>query len=233
MPACGSSTRGGAFGLGFARKGAARSHAIHSSPQVPASTGRGRACSRAAGPRCRRFRPEVIAGTADTLEREMLRVYLDQNHWVALTKARVQRADGTRFADALTLLGEATERGWVSVPLSIEHAMELQHRRDYASRWELATTMVEVSHWHTIRVQKDIAATEIDVALRNIFGRPAFPRKVQVFGVGANHMHGRQLTNRLPPPSDIEIPAELRLGIEQFKHDVLQNGGARRCATGL
>ena len=151
----------------------------------------------------------------------MVRVCLDQNHWVSLTKARVGREDGAEFTDVLTLLCEAGERGWVSVPLSIEHAMELQHRRDYKSRWELAETMVELSRWHTVRAQKDIVAAEIDQALHDIFGRPAFPRKVQPFGVGANHMYGRQLTNR-PLPPELAIPDELRLEIQQLKHDVLQ-----------
>ncbi len=99
--------------------------------------------------------------------------------------------------------------------------MELQHRRDYKSRWELAETMVELSRWHTVRAQKDIVAAEIDQALHDIFGRPAFPRKVQPFGVGANHMYGRQLTNR-PLPPELAIPDELRLEIQQLKHDVLQ-----------
>jgi predicted alpha-1,6-mannanase (GH76 family) len=45
----------------------------------------------------------------------MLRVYLDQNHWVSLAKARVGHKTDERFADVVLLLREAVDRGWVSL----------------------------------------------------------------------------------------------------------------------
>jgi hypothetical protein len=162
------------------------------------------------------MRPFVDAGGAGptaTLKRRVLRVYLDQNHWVSLTKARVERDDGAPFADVLLLLREAVDRGWVSLPLSIEHCMEVQHRHDYASRTQLAETMLELSQLHTIRLHKDLQAAEIDRALQQTFGRPAFPRETQVFGVGMNHAFGRDIIN-YTVPAESEMPAELRATIQ-------------------
>jgi hypothetical protein len=138
----------------------------------------------------------------------MLRVYLDQNKWVDMLKARVKHPEGERFADIFALASEAATRGWVSFPLSQYHAMETQHRRDTRSRNELAITMIELSRWQTMAPQHDLLAAEIDHALHARFRRPIEPRSVRVFGVGASHMFGR-------PIGGYTVPAELPLTPEQ------------------
>jgi hypothetical protein len=149
----------------------------------------------------------------------MLRVYLDQNHWVSLTKARVGHKDGERFVDALLLLREAVDRGWVSLPLSIQHAMELQHRSNWQSRCELAGTMIQLSRWHAIARDRDLIAAEIDRMLRGAFGRPIVPRTAQVFGVGINHMMGLEIADYEIPP-DLPLPPELQWKIQRFGSDL-------------
>jgi hypothetical protein len=151
----------------------------------------------------------------------MLRVYLDQNHWVSLTKARVEHKDGEKFTDELVLLREGVERGWVSLPLSLEHVMEVQHRSNWQSRTDLATTMIELSRWHAIGLQRHLLAAEIDAALRAIFGRPAVPRRAQVFGVGMDHVYGRPVTS-YDPPAEIPIPPELLDPIRRFGREFKQ-----------
>lgn len=139
----------------------------------------------------------------------MRRIYLDQNHWVSLTKARVGHEGGDKFTDVLLLAREAVERGWVSFPLSQEHVMELWHRSDYQSRIELGVTMAELSRWHTIAQQRKLVGAEIDRALHQEFGRPVVPRRAQVFGKGLDHALGKAIKGYEPPPG-MEIPDELR-----------------------
>jgi len=146
----------------------------------------------------------------------MLRVYLDQNHWVGLRKARVGHREGGRFKDALLLLEEATARGWVSLPLSMQHFMEVQHRRDWNSRLRLAGTMVRLSKWHGIAPQRVLVAHEIDRALHACFARPLVPRRAQVFGVGANHVFGRSTASYELPSEAATLPLHDRRMLERL-----------------
>jgi hypothetical protein len=149
----------------------------------------------------------------------MLRVYLDQNHWVALLKARIGRRDGDRHQDALLVLREAVERNWVSLPLSIEHVMEIHHRADWKSRVELAETIVELSRWHAIGSHRRLYEAEIDSSLAAMFGRPIAPRTAQAFGVGLNHAFGRKVIDYEPPG---EVPPEMQNDVRRFANSVLE-----------
>ncbi len=94
------------------------------------------------------------------------------------------------FSDVALLMEEAVKRSWISLPLSMAHAMELGHRANFESRMKLATTMLGLSRWHAIAPQRVLVAAEIDRALHARFGRPAVPRRAQVFGVGATIFSG-------------------------------------------
>ena len=97
-----------------------------------------------------------MSGRADMVM--VLRVYLDQNHWVSLMKAETDRPDGRPFRDIALLLSEAANRGFVSLPLSMTHAMELQSRANFQSRLRLASTMIRLSRWHAIAPQRVLLA---------------------------------------------------------------------------
>ena len=150
----------------------------------------------------------------------MLRIYLDQNHWVALTKARTGRADGAGANDALLLLREAVSQGLVSLPLSMRHMIETHHRANFDSRLALAGTMRGLSRWHAIAPGSSLVDAEIDRALAARFGRPAFPRRRQVFGVGANHACGRDVVNY--EPDDPDLTPEQRLIAKRLGTSILE-----------
>ena len=151
----------------------------------------------------------------------MLRVYLDQNHWVSLMKVETGHPGGRPFRDVSVLLHEAVDRGFVSLPLSMTHAMELQNRANFDSRLRLAATMIKLSRWHAVAPQRLLLANEIDRALKVRFGRPAVPRRAQVFGVGANHLFGRPVVNYEPPEEYVLTTEQGRL-VMGFASDVLQ-----------
>jgi hypothetical protein len=100
----------------------------------------------------------------------------------------------------LALIGVGNPRRVVSMT----HAMGLQNRANFQSRLRLAATMIRLSRRHAIAPQRDLLAAELDRALKARFGLPTVPRRAQVFGVGANHLHGRAIV-------DYEPPAELAL----------------------
>jgi hypothetical protein len=169
------------------------------------------------GTRCR----QVAVRSAASISPSMLRIYLDQNHWVSLLKVRTQHDGGNAFRDVALLLEEAVNRSWISLPLSMAHAMELGNRANFESRLRLATTMLELSKWHAIAPQRVLVAGEIDRALHVRFGRPAAPRRPQVFGVGADHLFGRRLID-YQPPSDIPLTVEQRRVMTQWGSQLLQ-----------
>jgi hypothetical protein len=168
--------------------------------------------------RVERFRNELGRRSA-AYPGTVLRIYLDQKDWVGLLKARVGHRDGDHYRDVLLVLREAVEHGWVSLPLSTEHVMEVHHRTDWKSRVALAETMVELSRWHTIGNHRRLYEAEIDHSLSVMFGRPAVPRSAQVFGVGLNHAFGRNVIDYKPPP---EVPDEMREPIRRRANEILE-----------
>lgn len=144
----------------------------------------------------------------------MKRVYLDQNKWIDLMRAKHGQKSGERFQDALTVARAGVDHGLVSFPLSLTHYMEVTHRQNWPSRHRLAATMAELSRFHAIAPQEHVVPAELERALHKRFGRPLTPRSLQVFGVGIKHAFGYDdLTFKLP--DDVLLDPADRLLFEQ------------------
>ncbi len=142
----------------------------------------------------------------------MQRVYLDQNKWLDLARAAHDRAGGQDFKDALAISRYGVERGLVSFPLSASHYMETLRRGDAASRHRLAMVMAELSRFHAIASVPDVLPGELDRALRERYGKPVFPRPVQVFGVGIAHAFANpDFKYRLPEEVRVDAYTKARL----------------------
>jgi hypothetical protein len=134
----------------------------------------------------------------------MRRVYLDQNKWLDLARAAHNRPGGQDFKDILAISRYGVERGLVSFPLSASHYMETLRRGDAASRHRLAMVMAELSRFHAIASAPDVLPGELDRALRKRYGKPVFPRPLQVFGVGIAHAFAN-------PDFKYRLPEEVRV----------------------
>ena len=76
----------------------------------------------------------------------MLRVYLDQNKWVDLSRGfDSDGADGARFRDVALEIEAAVEARRASFPLSVAHIFETWKRRKWEPRHALAATMTRIS----------------------------------------------------------------------------------------
>lgn len=125
----------------------------------------------------------------------MRRIYLDQKDWIALARAATGKPDRPSHADVLTLLRAAVAAGDVSLPLSQAHYQETSHRKPYASRLELATTMAELSRLHTIapfyRLSKDEMRYLIAAHPEQFDGHVVAAQPAPVpFGRGGDHAFG-------------------------------------------
>lgn len=105
-------------------------------------------------------------------------VYLDQQHWVALLKAR--EPPGTEVLERLRAAVDANE---VAVPLVCGHYLETWNRAQWGSRSALAAVMRDLSQWRTLAPTQAVARLEIERALQR--GPPVTPK--EVLGTGANH----------------------------------------------
>jgi hypothetical protein len=115
--------------------------------------------------------------------RNLKRIYLDQNMWIELSRARLGVAgakDG--FHDAYQIARYASLHGLASFVLSQTHMYETQKRRRWDQRLDIVETMIELSRFHAIKHVTAVVPLEADFAVQAIAGlRPTEPN---VFGHG-------------------------------------------------
>lgn len=143
----------------------------------------------------------------------MLHVYLDQNKWIDLAKARAGRKEQARFVEVLQAAQEAVRAGDASFPLTAQHYYETSNRGARESREHLAATMLGLSQGDAIAPPQVVVPYEIEVALIKQLQLPNdLPPAVQVFGKGANHVFNTDMFT-YEAPDEYEgrpLPAELQ-----------------------
>jgi hypothetical protein len=77
----------------------------------------------------------------------MKRVYLDQNKWIDLMRAKHGRKSGERFVDALTIARAGVDNRLISSPLSLTHyALEPDTNPHARGAADLTVGMKPTSH---------------------------------------------------------------------------------------
>jgi hypothetical protein len=122
-------------------------------------------------------------------------VYLDLNHYYVLGEALAGHPRQASHRDILTkLLGEV-EHGRLRFSLSEVHYMELTENPRDNQRQKAAAVMAMLSRFVTMAPIYKIVDEELAKELNRRYGRPAFPVKVEKFGIGALFAFG-QATDR-------------------------------------
>lgn len=136
----------------------------------------------------------------------MLRVYLDQNKWIDLARAREGQPAGGRYRDALAVSEAAVDRGLASFPLDTSRYIETAKRQKYASRIRLTDVMESLSRYDSISPSSVVLPAGLDVALHKRFGRPAHAPAPVPFGRGVSHAPGGRLdAPRLDLPEGLPL----------------------------
>jgi hypothetical protein len=112
-------------------------------------------------------------------------VYLDLNLWYALGEANAGHPRQPTHPDILAKLAAHAESGDLRFPLSDVHYMELTENPRDNQRQEAAEVMAALSRFVTMAPLGKIVDEELARELNRRYGRPAFPIKVEKFGVGA------------------------------------------------
>jgi hypothetical protein len=164
----------------------------------------------------------------------VLRIYLDQNKWVDLARATTGHPRGEPFTDALAMCRAGVTSGAVSFPLDMYRYWETSKRGNDRSRNDVVDVMRELSRQHTMALPFGVLDQELDRALQRLFGRPEYPRRQQVFGVGMQHIsEGRidwpELDLSALPDRGASIPAALRsqlmVAVVEFVEEELLRAG--------
>ncbi len=130
-----------------------------------------------------------------TIPEKTLIVYLDQNKWIDLAKARVGRADGQKYQAVLEKIIELVDQGKVIFPLSWVHFVETRKKRDLKKRKELAEVMGEISQGIAITPKSIIMNWELEHAIGIAFGETPTPIP-SVFGYGMSMILGRNFIEK-------------------------------------
>lgn len=117
-------------------------------------------------------------------------IYLDQNKWIDLAKARVGRADGQKYQAVLEKIIEVVSQGKAIFPLSWIHFVETRKKRDLKKRKELAEVMAEISRGIAIIPKSIIMNWEMERAIAMAFGETPIPMPL-VLGYGMSMIFGR------------------------------------------
>lgn len=126
----------------------------------------------------------------------MLRVFLDQGHWVSLSKALHGKDSPPGTADVLGIARLGVRMGILSFPLWSGHYLETWNRASRKSRYELADTMLALARRSdatapdTLAAYEPILHMELDLALQRRFGTPVDTRVIPLFGSGVMHAFG-------------------------------------------
>jgi hypothetical protein len=113
-------------------------------------------------------------------------VYLDINHWYALGEAMAGHPQKPEHVDVLHQLARLVGQGRIMIPLSAVNYVELSENPRDRQREEAAKVMTLLARSSTITSTKRIVDEELGLALNRMFGRPAFPVRVEKSGFGAS-----------------------------------------------
>lgn len=155
--------------------------------------------------------------------RDPVRVYLDLNHWISLSKALKGRADGKKYESPLRFLQDASNSGAVVVPLSATHYMEVTKIASVDQRSDLANVMSMVSHFVTLASPKDRLDFEVASALSLRF--PQMPAQLTFsdLGVGFRFAFGQGIEpNGSATALDDSVKKTDLLDLEHYANQLME-----------
>lgn len=130
-------------------------------------------------------------------------VYLDLNHWIALSQAATGHREGRQYCDTLAACRAAHQAG-VIFPISSVTYIEVSKIKDPRQRAHLAQVMEELSGFRTVASHPLIVTMELDAAISGRLGIPSQARQdLAYLGTGVGYAFGQVLT-----PTFSGLPAD-------------------------
>jgi hypothetical protein len=117
-------------------------------------------------------------------------LYLDQLHWINLSKARLGQEGTELYAELLAELRAAVSSGRVAVPLSFTHYFEVSKIARADRRANLALTMGELSRYVALTPREVFLRHEFRCSLAKELGTSYTAPPPATTGYGAGHAFG-------------------------------------------
>jgi hypothetical protein len=152
----------------------------------------------------------------------MKTVYLDQFHWIEISKAihGLPVRDGT--AETLAHMRHRVREGALLFPLSLGHYFETLKHTEPARRQRLSTVMRELSGGYTIADPTKVVKHEIRSALISKLDMDSPLVPLKLLGRGMEHALGRSFNIRLEWPYPDRVPEQVRKTVEADVFDSLE-----------
>ena len=144
-------------------------------------------------------------------------VYLDQNHWIELSKAAHGRESKPGVPEVLSELKRSVVNGEACLPLSFGHWIETFKQRTPDRRFRLASVMWALSGGATVAAPHVVMQHEAEAALSGAFpGRIPPPPPLEYLGRGLAHAADSPFGFSLDSPngSSSTIPEPQRKALE-------------------
>lgn len=152
----------------------------------------------------------------------MKTVYLDQLHWIEISKVihGLPVRDGT--AETLAHMRHRASEGEILFPLSLAHYFETLKQAEPARRQRLATVMRELSGGFTVTDHITVLKHEIRSALISKLDIDSPLDPLKLLGLGMEHALGRSSILCLEWPQPDEVPEEVQKKVESDIFDLLE-----------
>ncbi len=131
-------------------------------------------------------------------------VYLDLNHWIALSQASVGHSKGRSFVDTLEACRSARAAGAALFVLSATHYGEMLKIKDPAQRRELANLMEELTDFATLVSRVVVMELELTTMLDEFARLPSALPTISLIGRGVRHAFGLHSGINIMGPSGDE-----------------------------
>ena len=139
---------------------------------------------------------------------QMLSIFLDQNHWIALSRTYYGRPNHCQHIEALHVLTSKVQTGEVILPLQISHLVEFSRSNNEARRNRLARVFEEFSQNWFFAPWSSILPFELSFAVAKTFGTKETLPKPQVFGEGVLFSLGARARQELLASGKLSLGLE-------------------------
>ena len=114
----------------------------------------------------------------------MIKIFLDQNHWIALAKAYYGKAEQSSHIDVLNRLYSEINSGEIALPLQISHLVEFSRNNNEDRRKRMAVVFEKFSKAWFFAPWSAILPYEFSVAIAKKFRIQKTLPKPKIFGKG-------------------------------------------------
>jgi hypothetical protein len=114
----------------------------------------------------------------------MIKIFLDQNHWIALAKAYYGKAEQSSHIDILNRLYSEINSGEIILPLQISHLVEFNRNNNKDRRKRMAVVFERYSKGWFFAPWSAILPYEFSIAIAKTFGVQITSPNPQIFGKG-------------------------------------------------